>query len=71
MVVPDDDNARLAFTKLFCVYSPTLETLTHRPWISSIWDFLDRIKANNPGQAELATVIDQVRDRNVGPRPGV
>ncbi len=57
------------FADLFRVYSPSLQVLTNGPVVSSIYDFADRLKSSNPRNRRLATQIDEVLVRNVGPKP--
>jgi len=59
----------LPFADLFRVYSPSLQVLTNGPVVSSIYDFADRLKSSNPRNRRLATQIDEVLVRNVGPKP--
>jgi len=42
---------------------------TNGPVVSSIYDFADRLKSSNPRNRRLATQIDEVLVRNVGPKP--
>lgn len=69
MIVERDELATIAFSEFFRVYSPTLETIFNGPWISSIWDFVDRIKKNNADNPTLVGLIDEVTLLNVGARP--
>lgn len=64
-----DESLTIAFSEIFRVYSPTLETIFFGPWISNVWDFLERIKANNSDNATLVGLIDEVALKNVGVRP--
>jgi hypothetical protein len=60
------DNVSLSFAELFKVYSPTLATLTNGPIVRNIYDFVDRLKKNNPNNDPLHQDIDNVVKRNVG-----
>lgn len=64
-----DELATIAFSEIFRVYSPSLQTIFNGPWISSIWDFVDRIKKNNADNPTLVGLIDEVTLKNVGDRP--
>lgn len=63
------DRVMLPFGELFRVYSPTLETLVDGPVIGSIYAFAERVKKNNPRNRSLGARIDEVVERNVGPKP--
>lgn len=60
------DAISISFAELFRVYSPSLQTLASGPVVSSIFDFLNRLKLNNQGNTALLARIDEVRRRNVG-----
>lgn len=64
----DDEAVCIPFAELFKIYSPALQTVPNGPWISSIWDFLDRLKANLPN-SDLHARIDAAMLKNVGSRP--
>lgn len=63
---PNPDRVSLSFQELFRVYSPTLETLSSGPVVTSVGDFMERLKRNHPRNRELWVRIDEVRRRNVG-----
>jgi hypothetical protein len=64
-----EETASIAFTEFFKIYNPSLETIPNGPWIANVWDFLERIKDNNPGNSRLHQQIDRLMTINVGPRP--
>lgn len=65
----EDDLAEIAFSEMFRVYSPTLQTIPNGPVVSSVWDFADRLKKNNQDDPVLVAAIDQAVLSNVGQRP--
>ena len=64
-----DDAVTLRFEQIFSVYSPNLSALTYGPWISSVWDFADRLKLVVNAEGLLAERIDEALLANCGPRP--
>lgn len=60
---PAQETANLPFFELYRVFSPTLATVPFGPLVSSLDDYLERLIANNPEQAER---IRQTRRLNCG-----
>jgi len=64
-----DEWATVSFSDLFSVYSPSLAAILDGPWVSSVWDYADRLEAQLEGQLEDTSFIQEILLMNCGPRP--
>lgn len=65
----DDDSPDLEFAELYSVYAPDLVAVMNGPWVSSVWDYADRLKLKLEGVIDDLSFIDDLLDEHCGPRP--
>lgn len=64
-----DELLALPFSQLFGVYSPTLEAVANGPWVSSVWDYADRLNLIFEDSPIDVSQINSILLANCGPKP--
>jgi hypothetical protein len=64
-----DEFFTLSFPQIFEVFSPSLNAVINGPWISSVWDFAERLKLSLQGGPWAEINIDDILLSNCGPKP--
>ncbi len=64
-----DEFFSLGFAEIFKVFSPSLNAVVNGPWISSVWDFAERLKLSLQGGPWAEINIDNILLSNCGPKP--
>ncbi|MAW61537.1 MAG: hypothetical protein CMJ94_11970 [Planctomycetes bacterium] len=64
-----DELLSLPFSQLFGVYSPTLEAIANGPWVSSVWDYADRLTQVFEDSPIDVSQINSILLANCGAKP--